>query len=183
MSAPRVIAELVVTGVRVLGKATAAAGSQAVRNFKHKPEGASDSGPVGSGSSKNKLTGQLNMSLDEAHLILNVKKDDPLDIIQKHYDSIFKANSAPPPAAADAKPPPGSSGKKSARIPTHSHYLQSKVFRALERIKAEREAEAPPPPSPTPATTVETSNPISAEATKTVKEGETLAPPPPPGSG
>lgn len=32
MSAPRVIAELVVTGIRVLGKATAAAGAQAVRS-------------------------------------------------------------------------------------------------------------------------------------------------------
>ncbi|KIR68333.1 hypothetical protein I314_01834 [Cryptococcus bacillisporus CA1873] len=31
MSAPRVIAELVVTGIKVLGKATAAAGQQAIR--------------------------------------------------------------------------------------------------------------------------------------------------------
>ncbi|KAK6909164.1 hypothetical protein L486_01180 [Kwoniella mangroviensis CBS 10435] len=187
MSAPRVIAELVVTGIRVLGKATAAAGQQAVRNFKHKPEGAPDSGPVGTGSSKNKITSQLNMSLDEAHLILNVKKDDPMEVIQKHYDSIFTAN-GPPTVKPETHTTPSSSAKKSSRTPTHSHYLQSKVFRALERIKAEREAEAPPPPStpeapiPTPASTIETSNPISKEATKTVKEGETVAPPPPPGS-
>lgn len=30
-------------------------------------------------------------------------------------------------------------------MPTHSHYLQSKVYRALERIKAERETGATPP--------------------------------------
>ncbi|WWC72259.1 uncharacterized protein I206_106221 [Kwoniella pini CBS 10737] len=185
MSAPRVIAELVVTGIRVLGKATAAAGSQAVKNFKHKPEGATDTGPVGAGSSKNKITSQLNMSLDEAHLILNVKKDEPMEIIQKHYDSIFAAN-GPQPIKPEAHTTP-QAAKKASRIPTHSHYLQSKVYRALERIKAERQAETPPPPSSTSetansSTIVETSNPISAEATKTVKEGETVAPPPPPGS-
>lgn len=32
-------------------------------------------------------------------------------------------------------------------MPTHSHYLQSKVFRALERIKAEKEAAGGSPPS------------------------------------
>ncbi|WWC64851.1 uncharacterized protein I303_107465 [Kwoniella dejecticola CBS 10117] len=190
MSAPRVIAELVVTGIRVLGKATAAAGSQAVKNFKHKPEGASDSAPVGAGSSKNKITSQLNMSLDEAHLILNVKRDESMEIIQKHYDTIFAAN-GPQPIKPEAHTTP-QAAKKASRIPTHSHYLQSKVYRALERIKAEREAEAPPPQSQSTTTTeaanaatastVENSNPISAEATKTVKEGETVAPPPPPGS-
>ncbi|WVW86426.1 hypothetical protein I302_108474 [Kwoniella bestiolae CBS 10118] len=184
MSAPRVIAELVVTGIRVLGKATAAAGSQAVKNFKHKPEGAVDSGPGGAGSSKNKITSQLNMSLDEAHLILNVKKDDAMEVIQKHYDQIFAANGPPTVKPETHTTPSSSAAKKSSRTPTHSHYLQSKVFRALERIKAEREAEAPPPPSApeSPMPTIETSNPISKEATKNVKEGETVAPPPPPGS-
>ncbi|WWC91957.1 uncharacterized protein L201_006910 [Kwoniella dendrophila CBS 6074] len=191
MSAPRVIAELVVTGIRVLGKATAAAGSQAVKNFKHKPEGVQDSGPVGAGSSKNKITSQLNMSLDEAHLILNVKKDEPLDVIQKNYDRIFAAN-GPPTVKPETHTTPAAAKKApSSRTPLHSHYLQSKVFRALERIKAERITEVEPlstetsPTSPLSAEakpTIETSNPISQEATKTVKEGETVAPPPPPGS-
>ena len=35
------------------------------------------------GGGKGNITSQLNMSLDEAHLILNVKKDDPMEIIQK----------------------------------------------------------------------------------------------------
>lgn len=52
-------------------------------DFKVKPEGAPDSSPVGAGSSKNSITSQLQMSLDEARLILNVKKDDPMEIIQK----------------------------------------------------------------------------------------------------
>ncbi|WVQ83690.1 hypothetical protein IAT38_005834 [Cryptococcus sp. DSM 104549] len=138
MSAPKVIAELVVTGIKVLGKATAAAGQQAVRNFKHKPEGAPDSAPVGSGSSKSKITSQLQMSVDEARLILNVKKDDPMEVIQKHYDTIFAANGPPPPSA---EPAPAAKGPKKTKAPTHSHYLHSKVYRALERIKAE-EAEA-----------------------------------------
>ncbi|KAK8853449.1 hypothetical protein IAR55_004156 [Kwoniella newhampshirensis] len=145
MSAPRVIAELVVTGIKVLGKATAAAGSQAVRNFKHKPEGVADSGSGGAGSSKNKVTSQLGMSLDEAHMILNVKKDEPMDVIQKHYETIFAANSPPPPsaepvAAAAKQAGKQQAGKKASKVPTHSFYLQSKVYRALERIKAEREA-------------------------------------------
>ncbi|RSH91508.1 hypothetical protein EHS25_009807 [Saitozyma podzolica] len=137
MSAPRIIAEMVVTGIRVLGKATAAAGQQAVRNFKHKPEGAPSSAPVGTGSSKSQITSQLQMSLDEAHQILNVKKDEPMDVIQKSYERIFKANGPPPEPApsASGKQPAGAARKKGT---THSHYLQSKVFRALERIQAER---------------------------------------------
>ncbi|WVR09651.1 hypothetical protein IAU60_006725 [Kwoniella sp. DSM 27419] len=177
MSAPRVIAELVVTGIRVLGKATAAAGSQAVRNFKHKPEGSPDSAPVGSGSSKNKITSQLNMSLDEAHLILNVKKDEPMEIIQKHYDTIFAANSPPAPSAKpEAHTTPASAaGKKASRAPTHSHYLQSKVFRALERIKAEREAEAAPPAAG--------EAPAGGSGAAGEPGSTTTTTPPPPGSG
>lgn len=181
MSAPRVIAELVVTGIRVLGKATAAAGAQAVRNFKVKPEGAAaaTSSPSGGGG-KGAITSQLNMSLDEAHLILNVKKDDPMDIIQKNYERIFAANGPPAPPAADAVAKAGAAAAAQARrstaaasakkskIPTHSHYLHSKVFRALERIKAEREADAPP--SPPSATTAEAAAETASEVKEEVKE-------------
>ncbi|ODO05546.1 hypothetical protein I350_04597 [Cryptococcus amylolentus CBS 6273] len=148
-SAPRVIAQLVITGGKAFGKATFAAMQQAGKNFTHKPEGMADSAPRSADGKKNALTSQLQMSLDEARLILNVKKDDPLDVIQKHYDVIFKANSPPPPpTAAETKPgakptpPPRATGKSAkSKAPTHSFYLQSKVFRALERIKAEKEAE------------------------------------------
>ena len=53
-------------------------------DFKVKPEGAAAaSSSAGGGGGKGNITSQLNMSLDEAHLILNVKKDDPMEIIQK----------------------------------------------------------------------------------------------------
>lgn len=46
----------------------------------HKPEAAESHSP-GSSGSKNKITSDLQMSLDEAHLILNVKKDAKLEDI------------------------------------------------------------------------------------------------------
>ncbi|WVN90004.1 uncharacterized protein L203_105236 [Cryptococcus depauperatus CBS 7841] len=142
MSPPRIIAELVMTGVRVLGRATAAAGQQAVKNFKHKPEGAPNAAPIGSTGSKNKITSQLQMSLEEARLILNVKKDDSMEVIEKHYEYIFKAN-GPPQVPTEPIPQAKGTGApaRKSKGPTHSHYLQSKVYRALERIKAEKEAE------------------------------------------
>ncbi|WVQ94945.1 hypothetical protein IAU59_002035 [Kwoniella sp. CBS 9459] len=172
MSPLTTIPMLMLTGLKVLGRATAAAGQQAARNFKHKPEGSPDSAPVGAGSSKNKITSQLQMSLDEAHLILNVKKDDPLDVIQKSYERIFAANSPPPPAAKPEAHTTPAAGKKASKAPTHSHYLQSKVFRALERIKAERgDAEGG------------SGQPVGEGEPKTVPEGATVtATPPPPGS-
>lgn len=109
------------------------------------------------------------MSLDEAHLILNVKKEDPLEIIEKvihqsrltEYDrtllmiqnfaTIFKANGPPAEPAPTAKPTPPPAGSRQtpagrkSKQPNYSHYLQSKVYRALERIKAERDVGAPPP--------------------------------------
>ncbi|OCF44510.1 hypothetical protein I317_01582 [Kwoniella heveanensis CBS 569] len=180
MSPLTTIPMLMLTGLKVLGRATAAAGQQAARNFKHKPEGSPDSAPVGAGSSKNKITSQLQMSLDEAHLILNVKRDDPLDVIQKNYERIFAANGPPPPASKpEAHTTPASAaGKKASKAPTHSHYLQSKVFRALERIKAERGEEAEGGGPKTEAGKV-----ASEGEPKTVPEGATVtATPPPPRS-
>jgi hypothetical protein len=143
------------------------------------------------------------MSIDEAFLILNVKKEDPMEIIQKvsgclylpclpplispvsylpspfslapipimfsvthspckalpppgpllihlldlnstdtqNYDAIFTANGPkePPTSAtpANRQTETKTTGPK-RKPPSHSHYLQSKVYRALERIKAER---------------------------------------------
>ncbi|KAL1405926.1 mitochondrial import inner membrane translocase subunit TIM16 [Vanrija albida] len=147
MSAPRAMAELVVSSIRIFGKAMAAAGKQAARNARHKPEGAPDSRPVGGGSGKNKITNDLQMTIDEAHLILNVKKEAPMEDVLKQYEAIFKANGppAPPPEPAPGSPQAAAlaaqkarGGPKAKKGPTHSHYLQSKVYRALERIKAER---------------------------------------------
>jgi import inner membrane translocase subunit TIM16 len=119
------------------------------------------------------------MSLDEAHLILNSKKEDALEVIEKvslvcldgiclswpyplvghstdmqNFETLFKANSPPPEAAPSAKPSAPTSAatrqtpaSRKSKQPQYSHYLQSKVYRALERIKAERDTGAPPPPT------------------------------------
>ena len=89
------------------------------------------------------------MTLDEARLILNAKKADPVEstlrvrakielmllcfylpsISSQNYEHLFKANSPPPPPE---NPPPG------RQKPQYwSLYLQSKVLRAKERIEAE----------------------------------------------
>jgi import inner membrane translocase subunit TIM16 len=57
-------------------------------DFKYKPEGADDTNPAGAsgstaGNSSQRLTSDLKMTLDEACLILNVKKDTPLEAVQK----------------------------------------------------------------------------------------------------
>jgi import inner membrane translocase subunit TIM16 len=58
------------------------------------------------------------MSLEEAMLILNVNKESKAEDIAAKYESMFKAND------------PKAGG---------SFYLQSKVFRARERILSESE--------------------------------------------
>jgi mitochondrial import inner membrane translocase subunit TIM16 len=103
-----------------------------------------------SSSLTDQLTRQHRMTLDEANLILNVKRDDSIEKILKvqccsyytipqlftffflccqNYAHLFKANS--PAAKQDNSP------TVKQNPPAHSHYLQSKVFRARERIEAE----------------------------------------------
>ncbi|KAH9485352.1 Mitochondrial import inner membrane translocase subunit tim16 [Psilocybe cubensis] len=148
MASPKAIIQIFITGTRILGKAFWEAGRQAAKNARSSPAAAmgNDSAGVGhatSGSPTDQLTRQHRMTLDEAQLILNVKRGDDMKQILKNYEHLFKANSPPPPPE---KPVPG----KKAVAPTHSHYLQSKVFRARERIEAEMKiAEAP---KETPAT-------------------------------
>jgi import inner membrane translocase subunit TIM16 len=75
-------------------------------------------------------------------------------LILQNFETIFKANG--PPAEPTTPPKPTASGSKQtpttresrkSKQPQYSHYLQSKVYRALERIKAERDSGAPPPPT------------------------------------
>lgn len=168
MSSPRVLVQILISGSRALGKAFYEAGRQVGKNVKHRPEGAiaGDAAGVGnatSGSVTDQLTRQHRMTLDEAQLILNVKKDADLEAVLKSYEHLFKANSPKPKAKTD-KPVSKAATKKAAAIPEHSHYLQSKVVRARERWEAElkasngaapAEAEAaapsPPPPPPPPS--------------------------------
>ena len=65
----------------------------------------------------------------------------------QHYEHLFKANSPQPAKKAPTKPAPG---QKQPPLPAHSHYVQSKVVRARERIEAELKAgEEPTVPPPT----------------------------------
>ena len=81
------------------------------------------------------------MTVDEAQLILNVKREASLEEIVKRYESLFKQNSPPPP------PEGGAPASKKTPAPTWSHYLQSKVVRARERLEAEAKvAEEDVPP-------------------------------------
>ncbi|EIN11628.1 hypothetical protein PUNSTDRAFT_61904 [Punctularia strigosozonata HHB-11173 SS5] len=139
-ASPRVLVQIATTGARILGKAFYEAGRQAVKNAKHRPEGglAGDAAGVSnatSGSITDKLTREHRMTLDEAQLILNLKRTDPLEVASKHYEHLFKANSPPPPPEKGSAAT--SSRLKSKSQPVYSHYLQSKVVRALERIQAE----------------------------------------------
>ncbi|KAI0072666.1 protein transporter [Panus rudis PR-1116 ss-1] len=165
LSAPKIIVQIALTGGKILGKALFAAGRQAIQNAKYRPDAAAGGDVAGlrnatSGSITDKLTREHRMTLDEARLILNVKKEDPAEKILQHYQHLFKQNS-PPDLSKLPKPQPG---KRHPLPPAHSHYLQSKVVRAKERIEAElKAAEAPaqqpqaqpsasaPPPSETPS--------------------------------
>jgi len=142
MSAPRIIVQIVLTGTQIFGKALLEAGRQAAKNAKHRPQGTIEVAGVGNattGSVTDKLTRELRMTLDEAHVILNAKRGDNLEHILRNYEQLFKAN-APPEAPPKTAP-------RSMATPRHSHYLQSKVVRARERIEAELKiaAEEPPP--------------------------------------
>ncbi|TFK91328.1 protein transporter [Polyporus arcularius HHB13444] len=150
MSSPKVIVQIAIAGAKIFGKAFYAAGKQAVANAKYRPEGGAggDAAGVGhatSGSLTDRLTREHRMTAEEARLILNVKKEDPVEKILQHYEHLFKANS-PPPA-----PPKPAAGRQVQAY--HSHYLQSKVVRARERLDAElkaalgEDATAPPPSS------------------------------------
>ncbi|KAI0745980.1 hypothetical protein C8Q76DRAFT_46422 [Earliella scabrosa] len=145
-----VIVQIAIASAKIFGKALYAAGKQAAANARYRPPGGlgSDVAGVGnatSGSLTDKLTREHRMTADEARLILNVKKEDSVERILQNYEHLFKQNSPPPPPAkpVSAKQPQ----------PAHSHYLQSKVVRAKERLEAELKAElaekeAPPPPPP-----------------------------------
>ncbi|KAF9792897.1 hypothetical protein BJ322DRAFT_1031898 [Thelephora terrestris] len=141
MSAPRAIIQILITGTQIFGKALYAAGTQAVKNAKQRPEAlGADVAGVGkatSGSVTDKLTREHRLTLDEAHLILNTKKEDQLERVLTNYEHLFKQNS-PPETTTPAKPVAG----KRAQAKYHSHYLQSKVVRARERIEAEHKLQS-----------------------------------------
>ncbi|KAH9994022.1 hypothetical protein BJV77DRAFT_1182763 [Russula vinacea] len=147
MSAPKILIQIVITGTQIFGKALLEAARQAAKNAKHRPQGAIGSEVAGvgnatTGSVTDKLTREHRMTLDEAHLILNTKREEGIEQILQNYEHLFKANA--PPEVAPTNAPSG----RGTAIPRHSHYLQSKVVRARERIEAELEIAKEDPPTP-----------------------------------
>ncbi|GAA5897064.1 import motor complex subunit PAM16 [Sporobolomyces salmoneus] len=131
MSAPRVLAQVVILGSQILGKAFVQAWRQAARNARaSESAGGSSSSTSRGGAGVDQVSRQLGMTLDEAANILNIKKPSAafkeegaseLQQMLKNFDYLFEANK---PLTAEGKP-------------HSSHYLQSKIFRAKERIEAE----------------------------------------------
>ncbi|KAF9049704.1 hypothetical protein BJ165DRAFT_1342501, partial [Panaeolus papilionaceus] len=174
-SSPKAIIQIFVTGSKILGKAFLEAGRQAVKNARYTPQGAiSDASGVGhatSGSPTDQLTRQHRMTLDEAQLILNVKREDQLEKVLKNYEHLFKANSLPAKPEKQKAAPRGATSKAAAAA-YHSHYLQSKVVRARERIEAELKlAES------------SSEEAASESTTKSEKGTASTTEPPPPTSG
>ncbi|GAA5938739.1 import motor complex subunit PAM16 [Sporobolomyces koalae] len=128
MSAPRVLAQVVILGSQILGKAFVQAWRQAARNARAS-ESVGGGGAAGAGSARggSGVDRQMGMTLDEAANILNVKKpseafqESELQQMLKNFDHLFAANN---PLTKEGKP-------------HSSHYLQSKIVRAKERIEAE----------------------------------------------
>ncbi|KAI0730319.1 hypothetical protein C8Q72DRAFT_883367 [Fomitopsis betulina] len=145
-SSPKVIVQIAIAGAQIFGKALAAASRQAVKNAKYRPQAAIGGDAAGvdnatSGSASDKLTREHRMTLEEAHMVLNVNKGETMERVLERYEHLFKANSPPPP------PPKPQPGQKAPPPPAWSHYIQSKVVRARERIEAETKvAEAPSTP-------------------------------------
>ncbi|TFL02495.1 hypothetical protein BDV98DRAFT_546983 [Pterulicium gracile] len=140
MASPRLIVQILVSGAQIFGKALSEAGKQAVKNAKHNPQSAlgGDVAGVGhatSGSPTDALTRTHRMTLDEAHLILNLKRGEEMERMLTNYEHLFKQNAPPPPPAKPTAP--AARGSKAKAAPTYSHYLHSKVVRARERIEAE----------------------------------------------
>lgn len=77
-----------------------AAGKQAARNARHKPDAVAESSA--GGRDRSKVTTQLGMSLEEAHLILNTKKTDSMETIM----AVSKRASVPPAGGTEASSAP-----------------------------------------------------------------------------
>ncbi|XP_072933237.1 mitochondrial import inner membrane translocase subunit Tim16 [Epargyreus clarus] len=117
------IAQIIVLGAQVVGRAFAralkqeiAASQQAAKRAGGGPEGAKR-------AAANASTG---LTLEEAMQILNIEKLDP-ENVKKNYEHLFTAND---------------------KAKGGSFYLQSKIVRAKERIDVELKNKEPKPESP-----------------------------------
>ncbi|KAI9887967.1 MAG: mitochondrial import inner membrane translocase subunit TIM16 [Watsoniomyces obsoletus] len=121
--AHRLIAQIVLTGSRVLGRAFIEAYRQAAASSRH-AQAVGTSGSAATGTAKNNIA-SAGLTLDEACKILNVAPPQAgkanMEVVTERFKRLFDLND------------PQKGG---------SFYLQSKVLRARERIEMEvREAE------------------------------------------
>ncbi|KAH6564513.1 hypothetical protein BASA60_001416 [Batrachochytrium salamandrivorans] len=106
----RVITQVVLVGTQIVGRAFIEAYRAAAQNSAKNAIGGA------AAASGDLLTRQTGMTIDEAKLILNVDKMADMKEITKKYEHLFKVND------------PSNGG---------TLFLQSKVFRAKERLDLE----------------------------------------------
>ncbi|KAI9366822.1 Pam16-domain-containing protein [Zopfochytrium polystomum] len=111
--AARIVTQVIVTGAQIFGRAFV----EAYRKVAADAAAQAASRRTAAGAADH----QTGITTDEALLILNVERTTPVEEIAKKYDHLFKAND------------PANGG---------SFYLQSKVFRAKERLELELGARA-----------------------------------------
>ncbi|EGK96712.1 mitochondrial import inner membrane translocase subunit Tim16 [Anopheles arabiensis] len=113
------IAQIIVLGGQIIGKAFTRALKQEIAASQ---EAAKRAGGGQKGQNRAAANLRTGMTLEEAQQILNVTKLDPEEV-QKNYDHLFSVND---------------------KSKGGSFYLQSKVFRAKERIDQELKEAKPP---------------------------------------
>lgn len=106
------IAQIIVLGAQVVGKAFARALKQEIAASQ---EAAKRAGGGPQGTRRAAANAATGLTLEEAMQILNLDKIDP-EKVQKNYDHLFNVND---------------------KAKGGSFYLQSKIVRAKERLEAE----------------------------------------------
>ncbi|KAF9922323.1 hypothetical protein FBU30_007588 [Linnemannia zychae] len=115
--AGRVIAQILVMGSQIVGKAFMEAYRQAAANAAKNGGHRASQGSNGSKTvAADAITRKTGMTVDEAMNILNITKDADLAKIVKNYQHLYKVND---------------------KTVNGSFYLQSKVVRAKERLEME----------------------------------------------
>lgn len=126
----RYLIQIIVMGTQVIGKAFARALRQEIAASQ---EAARRAGGGRQGAQHVAANTKTGLTLDEALRILNAKRIDETELIERNYKYLMEAND---------------------RQKGGSFYIQSKIVRAKERIDEELKnqtgtATPPPPPPPT----------------------------------
>ncbi|KXN71809.1 protein transporter, partial [Conidiobolus coronatus NRRL 28638] len=107
----KAIAQVIIGGATILGKAFVEAYRVAAASA------ATQGASAASKTASDPISRQTGITLQEAYQILNAEKDSKIEDVKKKYEHLFNIND------------PAKGG---------SFYLQSKIFRAKERIDLEK---------------------------------------------